>query len=372
MFSRRLPWQATPNALSHALARKRAANAPVLNLTEANPTRAGIIYPETAILRAFADPAMLVYDPESAGLESARQQIAAAFALDAERLILCSSTSEAYSWLFKLLCDPGDEILVPQPSYPLFDHLAALESVTIRHYPLCYAGGWSIHLHALREGINARTRAIVIVNPNNPTGSYVTPAELEELSAICREHDLALISDEVFADYALDPTRVFTPAARALETTAFSLNGLSKTVGMPQMKLAWILTNNPEARQRLELIADTYLSVGTPVQQALPALLAAREPVQNQIRGRLRQNFAALQQHFSPRKVEGGWSAILQVPRVHGEEELVLKILEEQNVLVQPGYFYDFNSEAFLVLSLLTPQPVFLEALKRLHRFFEA
>jgi len=371
MFSRRLPWHDAPNALSQALSRKRAANHPILNLTESNPTRAGIIYPDDAILRAFEDPAMLIYDPESAGLEAARRQIAAAFSLDADQLILCSSTSEAYSWLFKLLCDPGDEILVPQPSYPLFDHLAALESVTLRHYPLCYAGGWSIHLHALRERITNRTRAIVIVNPNNPTGSYVTPSELEELSALCRQHDLALISDEVFADYALDPTHVFIPAACSLQTPAFSLNGLSKTVGMPQMKLAWILTNDSEARERLELIADTYLSVGTPVQQALPALLAAREPIQNQIRDRLRHNLSALQQRFSPRIVEGGWSAILQVPRTPGEEQLVLKILEEQNVLVQPGYFYDFESEAFLVLSLLTPQPVFLEGLERLQEFFD-
>ncbi len=328
------------------------------------------MYPETAILHAFHDPAMLVYDPESAGLESARRQIALTFSLDADRLILCSSTSEAYSWLFKLLCGPGDEILVPRPSYPLFDHLAALESVTIRHYPLCYAGGWSIHLHALRQSITARTRAIVIVNPNNPTGSYVTTCELEELSALCRQHDLALISDEVFADYTLHPARVFTPAASVLQTTAFSLNGLSKTVGMPQMKLAWILTNDPEARQRLELIADTYLSIGTPVQQALPALLAAREPVQNQIRERLRLNLTALQLCFSPRVVEGGWSAILQVPRTLSEEQLVLKLLEEQNVLVQPGYFYDFESEAFLVLSLLTPRRIFLEGLERMQEFF--
>jgi len=367
VFSRRLPWHAATNAISQALTSKREKHALILDFTESNPTQAGILYPVQQILAGFQEPGMLVYHPESAGLASARQQIASAFSLDPEKLILTSSTSEAYTWLLKLLCDPGDEVLVPQPSYPLFDHLAALESITLRPYPLCYAGAWSIDLHALREQITAKTKAIIIVNPNNPTGSYVTSCELIELSAICRQHDLALISDEVFADYSLDPEHKFTPAAALLNTTTFSLNGMSKTVGMPQMKLAWILTNNPDAHQRLELIADTYLSVGTPVQYALPTLLAAREQVQNQIRARLRANLKALQIRFRPRTVEGGWYAILQVPCTMTEEEWVLKLLEEQNVLAQPGYFYDFNSEAFLVLSLLTPEPIFLEGLDRLH-----
>lgn len=367
MFSRRLPWHAATNAISRTLTSKRQQHAPVLDLTESNPTQAGFLYPAQQILKGFQDPRILVYDPESAGLASARHQIASAFSLDPEKLILTSSTSEAYTWLFKLLCDPGDEVLVPQPSYPLFSHLAALESVALRPYPLCYAGAWSIDLNALREQITPRTKAIIIVNPNNPTGSYVTNCELEELSAICRQHDLALISDEVFADYALDPAHKFTPAAALLDTTTFSLNGLSKAVGMPQMKLAWILTNNPDALGRLELIADTYLSVGTPVQYALPTLLAAREQVQDQIRTRLRANLKALQLRFRPRTVEGGWYAILQVPRTMTEEEWVIKLLEEQNVLVQPGYFYDFNSEAFLVLSLLTPESIFLKGLDRVH-----
>jgi len=371
MFSHRLPWHLPSNAISQVLARKREAGSAILDLTESNPTRAGIEYPGREILEAFQNPGILVYDPEPAGLEAAREQIANAFSLDAAKLILTSSTSEAYAWLFKLLCDPGNEVLIPQPSYPLFDYLAALESVTVAPYPLVYSGSWSIDLHALRERITPGTRAIVIVNPNNPTGSYVTAPELEALSALCGEHDLALISDEVFADYPLDPARRFTPAALAVNTTAFTLNGLSKLVGMPQMKLGWILTNNAEAHERLELIADTYLSVGTPVQYALPALLAARHPIQTQIHIRTGANLSALQNRFSPRAVEGGWYAVLQVPRTLSEEEWVLTLLEEENVLVQPGYFYDFASEAFLILSLLTPPDIFDEGLDRLHRTLE-
>jgi alanine-synthesizing transaminase len=368
VFSSRLQWQATTNSISQAIARKTG---PVLDLTESNPTRAGFLYPEAQILAAFQNPAMLVYDPDSAGLAAARQHLANTFSLDAAKLILTSSTSEAYTWLFKLLCDPGDEVLVPRPSYPLFDFLAALENVSVAHYPLNYGGAWSIDLHSLQERITARTRAIVIVHPNNPTGSYVSPAEMEALDHICRAHDMALISDEVFADYALDPKVDFKPAALSVGVTAFSLNGLSKMVGMPQMKLGWILTNNPEAHTRLELIADTYLSVGTPVQYALPALLEARAGIQQQICSRLRANLSTLQEHLSPRHVEGGWYAILQVPQTLSEEQWVLTLLNDHDVLVQPGYFYDFPSEAFLVLSLLTRPAIFAEGIDRLRRTIE-
>lgn len=363
MFSRRLPWHAESNAISLLLARKKAEGARILDLTESNPTRAGIVYPEAEILASFLNPAMLVYDPESAGLLEARRRIAAAFDLRAEDLILTSSTSEAYAWIFKLLCNPGDQVLVPQPSYPLFDYLASLENVTTVHYPLHYHGAWSIDLTALRERITPNTRAIVVVNPNNPTGSYISEDELDALDSICREHDLALISDEVFAPYALNPQRSFTPVASACTATAFSLNGLSKLAGLPQMKLAWIQTNDPEAHKRLELIADTYLSVGTPVQYALPALLEARSPIQHQIRQRVAANLKELRRDFHPRTIEGGWYAVLQVPQTMPEEQWVLHLLEQHNVLVQPGYFYDFASEAFLVLSLLTPPEVFREGL---------
>ena len=367
MFSQRLQWHLSSNAISRALEQKQQEGVAFLDLTESNPTRAGICFPQTSLLLGFQDPAMLVYDPQSAGLTAARKHLSEAFTLDPAKLILTSSTSEAYSWLFKLLCDPGDEVLVPQPSYPLFEYLAALESVSVSHYPLLYSGAWSIDLHTLEERITRRTRAIVIVNPNNPTGSYVSPAEMEQVNKLCTEHDLALISDEVFADYPLNPIPSFQPAALRVSAMAFSLNGLSKMVGMPQMKLAWILTNHPEAHRRLEFIADTYLSVGTPVQYALPALLEVRHAIQDQIRCRLQANLKALQAQLSPRHVEGGWYAILQVPRTLSEEDWVLTLLNDHNVLVQPGYYYDFSSEAFLVLSLLTPEHTFQQGVNRIN-----
>ena len=369
MFSHRLSWDSHPNAISLLLARKKAEGAEILDLTESNPTQAGILYPEAEILAGFQNPAILTYGPDSAGLLSARNLIANAFHLDPATLILTSSTSEAYTWIFKLLCDPGDSVLVPQPSYPLFDYLAALENVGVIHYPLSYHGAWSIDIDTIRERITNRTRAIVVVNPNNPTGSYVSGGELAALAEICREYDLAIISDEVFAPFSFAPDRLFTPIASATGVTAFSLNGLSKLIGMPQMKLGWIQTNNPAAHNRLELIADTYLSVGTPVQYALPALLNTRHRIQDQIRKRLAVNLAELQRTFLPRAVEGGWYAVLQVSQIRSEEEWVLGLLEQHNVLVQPGYFYDFLSEAFLILSLLTLPETFREGLRRLTQF---
>jgi alanine-synthesizing transaminase len=368
MFSSRLNWNATPNRLSELLARKRAETR-ILDLTESNPTHAGLQYPEH-LLDFFRDRRMLVYDPASAGMLAAREQVAGLYGVSTERVVLTTSTSEAYSWLFKLLCDPGDEILAPQPSYPLFEFLAALESVRIVPYPLVYHGAWSPDLTALEAAITPRTRAVVVVNPNNPTGSYLKLRELDELAAICSRHNLPLISDEVFADYALtpDPQRVSTLVNLPAPPT-FCLNGLSKLIGLPQMKLGWIVTNNSSARDRLDLIADTYLSIGAPVQYALPHLLAARAAIQAQIMERLRGNLAFLQSQFATRTVEGGWSAILQVPRVRTEEQWALELLERHDVLVQPGYFYDFESEAFLVLSLLTLPATFQEGVKRLRLF---
>ena len=363
MFSRRLTWNAPPNALGLLLARKRAQGAPLCDLTESNPTRAGLNYPEAEILSAFQDRRALSYHPDPAGLLSAREHIAHFFGLNVSDLILTSSTSEAYSWIFKLLCNPGDQILVPKPSYPLFEYLAALENVEVRHYSLLYAGAWHLDLDSIRAQIDTRTRAIVLVNPNNPTGSYVSQPELEALSSICREHRIALISDEVFAPYALKPGHPFVPVASATDVMAFSLNGLSKLAGLPQMKLGWIQTNHREAFQNLELIADTYLSVGAPVQFALPALLKAGEAVQAQILNRVRDNMAELKLQFRPRLTEGGWYAVLPIPRTRSEEDWALHLLEHHNVMVQPGYYYDFEQEAFLVLSLLTPPDEFLRGL---------
>ena len=381
MFSSRFHWGTQTNRLTQAVAAKRAAGVRVLDLTESNPTHAGLAYPDE-IVQSFADPAMLVYEPAPAGTPAAREAVRAYYAsrghdVPVDRILLTASTSEAYGYLFKLLCDPGDEILVPQPSYPLFEFLADMESVEVRQYPLVYHGGWSIDLQALLGMTSKDTRAIVLVNPNNPTGSYVKHGELDVLVEFCRKHDIALISDEVFADYALtqDRERVSTLAG-VEECLAFSMSGLSKVAGLPQMKLGWIVVSGPQdlragAWDKLEWIADTYLSVGTPVQCATPRLLAAGEVVQRQIRERCEANLAFARGAVAGSSanilaVEGGWYITLQVPRTRSEEEWTLALLENGDVLVQPGYFYEFSDEAYLVVSLLTAPEIFREGLGRL------
>jgi alanine-synthesizing transaminase len=347
-LSRRVPHEAQPNELARIREAKRRDGIPILDLTESNPTRAGIVYPP-GFLAALSDERALRYEPEAFGLPSARQLIAETYGAPYDHVILTASTSEAYAWLFKLLCDPGDEVLVPRPSYPLFEYLAALESAAVRHYRLFYDHGWFIDFHALEQAITPRTRAIVLVNPNNPTGHFIRRYELEQLVALCGRHDIAIISDEVFSDYRIDPSPDAVPTLRGVAD--FALNGLSKLVGLPQMKLAWMITKRPVPE--LEIIADTYLSVGTPVQVALPALLALRGPVQSQIMERVRENLAVLERKL---RVEAGWYAI--VPAMD-EEETCERLLRENNVLVQPGYFYDFGRSGYTVVSLLTPPEIF-------------
>jgi len=383
MFSSRLHWDFRLNRLSEAIAARKHARARILDLTESNPTRAGLAYPQE-IVNAFQDPRMLVYEPAPAGMEEAKQAVSAYYALrghavDISRILLTASTSEAYAYLFKLLCNPGDEVLVPRPSYPLFEFLANLESVAVGQYPLMFHGGWIIDLQALESAITKRTKAIVLVNPNNPTGSFVKRPELLALQRICAEREIVLIGDEVFSDYAFgpDPARVDT-LVEVEDCLAFSMSGLSKIAGLPQMKLGWIVASGPEklrqeAAEKLEWIADTYLSVSTPVQCAASRLLRAGEEVQRQIRDRSAANLAAartalLGSSMNILAVEGGWYITIQVPRVRSEEEWTLELLEEHDVLVQPGFFFDFESEAFLVVSLLTPQGVFLEGIRRLRQ----
>ncbi len=289
----------------------------------------------------------------------------------ASRVLLTASTSEAYAYLFKLLCDPGDEILSPRPSYPLFEFLAGLESVRVVRYPLRYDGVWHIDFGALERAITPRTRAIVVVNPNNPTGSFLKKEEWRKLE----QFGVPILADEVFADYSFAPddSRV-SSLTGAQGVLTFSMSGLSKIGALPQMKLGWIVASGPgheAALERLELIADTYLSVAAPVQIALPRLLAASAAVRGQIAGRTRANLALLRQATErsaarPQHVEGGWYAILQVPRTRSEEEWAIALLERRGVLVQPGFYYDFEGEAFLVLSLLTPPEVFAEGVRRL------
>lgn len=379
MFSSRLRWDLRPNKLSALLEAKRRAGAAILDLTESNPTRAGLSYPAGAILEALADRRSLVYEPHPAGSAEARSAVAGYYRargrdIAPERILVTAGTSESYAYLFKLLADPGDEVLAPRPSYPLFEFLAGLESVRIVQYPLVYHGSWSVDLEALERGISARTRAVVVVNPNNPTGSFLKKHELARLSEICAERQLPIISDEVFADYAFrpDPERVETLAVSGGALT-FSLSGLSKVSGLPQMKLGWIAAGGPgagEALEKLELIADTYLTAGTPVQHALPRLLEEGKTVQEQIARRVCGNLDALWAAVAGSAcqvldAEGGWYAILRVPRTRSEEEWVLELLDKENVLAQPGFFYDFDSEAFLVLSLLTPPDIFRQGVSR-------
>ena len=382
-FSSRLHWDLRPNRIAQALDAKHRAGAKVLDLTESNPTRAGLSYPSDEILGALADTRSLVYEPKPAGLQASREAVAGHYAargqtIELSRILLSSSTSESYAWLFKLLADPGDEVLVPRPSYPLFEFLAQMESVHVTHYPLIYHDSWSIDTEALATAVSGRTRAIVLVNPNNPTGSFVKRCELDVLVPLCSEQGIALISDEVFADYAFGPDPERIPSlARVDEALAFCLSGLSKIAGLPQMKLGWIVIGGPaaqraQATERLELIADTYLSVGTPVQHALPKLLAAGENVRWQIAARVRENLqhlhAAIGDHSPAQilRVEGGWYATLRVPRTRSEEEWCLDLLQQHDVLVQPGFFYDFESEAYLVLSLLTEAETFREGVQRI------
>lgn len=369
-----------PNLISKLLAAKRERGDAILDLTESNPVYAGLNYPADAIAAAFATPKILRYDPNPAGLPATREAICASYhpAPTVDQLLLTASTSEAYQFLFKLLTDPDDEVLVPRPSYPLFEFLAGMERVHVVPYPLVYHGRWRIDLDALASRVTSRTRALVLVNPNNPTGSFVHADELEALVALCRDRGLAIISDEVFAEYGFgeDASRV-TSLRHVDDVLTFCLSGLSKSAGLPQMKLGWMVVNGPEtaraeALSRLELIADVYLSVGGPVQAAAPELLRAGAGIRGQIRSRTESNLAHLRGRLGPESpfrllaVEGGWYATLQVPRIYSEEEWVVRLLEDKNVLVQPGFFYDFESEAFLVLSLLTPPAVFAAGIEHL------
>jgi len=386
VFSSRLRWDAEVNPLAALLTEKRRAGVNVLDLTESNPTLAGFEYPGDEILAALADARSLRYDPAPRGLQSAREAVSKYYAqrgvgVDPSRILLTASTSEAYAYLFKLLADPGDEILVPRPSYPLFEFLAAMESVHIRQYPLRHDGVWHVDFEALEQAAGPRARAIVVVNPNNPTGSFLKRQEWARLEEFAAARRIAILSDEVFSDFALapDPTRVATLAAGG-DALTFSMSGLSKIAGLPQVKLGWIVAAGPRhssAVNGLEWIADTYLSVATPVQVALPRLLQAGDAVRAQILKRTRANLDFLRRAIgsgSPCQmlnVEGGWYAILQVPRTRSEEQWALDLLANHDVLVQPGFFYDFDSEAFLVLSLLPPPQVFQKGLAQVLHLIE-
>jgi alanine-synthesizing transaminase len=385
MFSHRVPSDHSANRLSRSIEERRARGASIVDLTESNPTLCGFEYGGSAILGALASPGGLLYEPHPQGLAAARSAVAGYYAgigthVDPDSLFLATGTSEAYALVFKLLADPNDEILVPTPGYPLLDVLAGLEAVRQVPYRLIHEepGGWRIDLERLRASISTRTRAIVIVSPNNPTGSWLKRRELEECSVLCRDFGIALVVDEVFSDFGRgsDPSRVRTAAGNEGALT-FTLNGFSKMVGLPQLKLAWIHVGGPlqlaaQARERLAYVTDAFLSVSAAVQHAAAAILRQRAGIQEQINRRLEENGRALQERLAGQSCgrvmdrEGGWYAVVRLADEISDEDLAVRLLEQDGVLVHPGYLYDFTEGAWLVLSLLPRTDAFREGAARL------
>ena len=382
MFALRANWSLAPNRLSKLIDERRRRGLSIIDLTESNPTRCGFAYDSSEILAALADPRAMTYEPDPRGLLSARLAVAEYHAergitLDPGQIFLTTSTSEAYSYVFRLIADPGDSILVPRPSYPLLDFLARLDDLDLIPYPLVDHDGWRIDLEALRASLGPRTRAIVAVHPNNPTGSFVQREELGGLLGICRERQLALISDEVFADYAFEANDRRVRSCGSSEALSFVLSGLSKISALPQMKLAWLVVNGPgelltEALARLEIIADTYLSVSGPILHALPRLLDSRRSLQPQILERVQSNSKWIDKNLpvgSPvtrLATEGGWYTILKLPPTRSDEDWAIELLTQDGVLVHPGHFYDFSSDGCLVVSLLPRQDAFQSGLRKL------
>lgn len=389
MFARRTAWPLNPNRLSLEIEERRRQRLPILDLTESNPTRCG--FEAAEILEALRQPASLNYEPEPRGLLSARIAVASYYAdrgiqVEPQQIFLTTSTSEAYAFVFRLLADPGDSVLVPRPSYPLFDFIARLNDVELVSYPLVYDHSWTIDAEALGRCLTPRARAILTVHPNNPTGSFVRQSESRFLTACAQEHSLALVSDEVFSDYAFDPKelaalgeedRPMKSLAEVSQTLTFALSGLSKISALPQMKLAWIVVNGPgnflkTASEKLEIIADTYLSVSTPIALALPAWLEFRRVIQPQILDRIRSNLHSLRSRLTKSSPvtaltsQGGWYTVLRLPSTRTDEDWALEFLRQDGVLVHPGHFYDFTSEGHLVLSLLPPTEVFEEGVRRI------
>jgi aspartate/methionine/tyrosine aminotransferase len=386
----------------------RVRGAQLLDLTASNPTRVGFEPDADSILAALRSEKALDYDPQAKGWLEARRAVAKYYQadhdiaeLDPECLVLTTSTSEGYSYVLRLLCDPGDELLVPKPSYPLFEFLADLQDVKLAPYPLIYDHGWQMDFHSLEKAVTSRTRAAVVVHPNNPTGSYVHASEVSLLNEFCRAHELALIADEVFLDYRLagflgpdadtrsrhpgsdhltsgrpldrnDKTASFAGNSQVL---TFTLSGLSKISALPQMKVAWVVTSGPNhevaaAMARLEVIADTYLSMNAPVQGAVPAMLLQRRRIQGQLLERITTNLAELDRQLGQQNscqrlcVEGGWYAVLRVPVTRSDEDLAIELVREKSVLVHPGHFYDFDSDGYLVLSLIAPTTEFADGVR--------
>ena len=386
-FAERTEWGRATDGWAQALEQHRAAGRPLLDLTVSNPTTAGLQYEEQAILEALRSAGAMQYEPDPAGIRSARESVAAYYAQSAHatvspaHLLLTASTSEAYSFLFRLLCNPGDEVFIPAPSYPLFDVLAALDDIRLVPYPLFYDHGWHVDHAALAAAISSRTRAIIVVHPNNPTGHFTAPQDRASLEALCVEHSLSLIVDEVFLDYVVETPAPFSFAAGPHPCMTFVLSGLSKIAALPQMKCAWMAVCGPqgerdESLERLRVIADSYLSVSSPVQHALPALLASRAALQPQIRERIPANLQALDAEIrrapalSRLLVGAGWNVVLRVPALEPVESLAIRLMREDGIVVHPGSFYGFQGDGWLVLSLLTPPDAFRTGVAALARRF--
>jgi len=391
MFASRTDWRLEPNPFAAAIEEHRRRGRPLLDLTNSNPTTCGFRYPQERLFAGLTNRRALLYEPESQGLRPAREAIAnyyrgrpgffgANSSVDPGHIVITSGTSEAYSYIFRLLCEVGDDVLVPAPSYPLFEYLADLADIHAVPYPLTYDQGWQVDRAGLVSALTARSKAVIVVHPNNPTGSFVKRDEAQKLAEICASRDLAIIADEVFLDYT-DGTELPSTFACQSPVLTFTLSGLSKISLLPQMKLAWIVISGPEAlartaMQRLEVIGDTYLSPSTPGQLALPEMLDMRGHLQAQMRQRLCANLGFLDA-LLPRggpleclKREGGWYVVLRVPVTRSDEDLAIELLESCDVLVHPGHFFDFSRDGFLVVSLIVGEAEFQEGARRLHDFF--
>jgi len=387
-FSARTAWDTSETEPAGTIAERHKIGLPLLDLTASNPTQCGFIYDEAAIHSALARRESLLYDPNPRGMLDAREAVAGYYAshratVDPEQLFLTTSTSEAYSYLFRLLCDPGDEVLIAQPSYPLFDFLAQIENVRLVPYPLFYDHGWQMDTESLRRQITTKTRAIALVHPNNPTGHFTRDYEREELEELCAEHGLALIVDEVFLDYDLEGHAGRSFACGPHPILTFVLSGLSKIAALPQMKAAWIAAFGPEpdlrpSLDRLEVIADTFLSMNAPIQCALPAWLNLRGGLQSQISTRVEKNLRSLDTHLAAQnmisrlEVEAGWYAVLRVPALESGEALAVRLVRDHGVSVHPGYFFGFRGDGWLIVSLLPPLVEFSNGIGAICSLFKA
>ena len=381
MFSSRTNWQRKPNRLTELYNLLRERGEQVIDLTVSNPTECGFTYPSNELLSALSKPGSLHYEPDPQGSIPARKAVCKYYRsrdidLSPHQVFLTASTSEAYATIFKLLCNAEEEVLVPQPSYPLFEFLAQINDVRLNSYPLRYDGVWHIDFDSLVQAITPATKAIILIHPHNPTGMFLKKYEHEKLVEIAQKNNLSLIVDEVFLEYGFsDYAEKFNSTASERRVLTFTLNGISKMIGMPQMKLGWIVLSGPdtaltEASHRLEMLCDTFLSVNTPVQSALPVLLQAGEAVREQIVDRIKANFAILTGHLnnggqcSVLNCEGGWYGIIRVPRIKTDEEWCLELLKQKHVYCYPGYFFDFEEEGYLIVSLLVDEKRFNEGIQ--------